>query len=115
AVRFYLARGMWVASWKRTIVFCSDPGTPVPRIDVGDSAKLSIEREDETIVLARAERIGDALCLAEPDSALDKDENLGNAAWNAEGTLSLAVALHGWPLVRSPQHWEKHYHADGGP
>jgi GNAT superfamily N-acetyltransferase len=116
AVRFYMASGMWVLMWKHNIVFCSDPLKPPPLIDVGtDIATLSVERGKETIVLARAYRRGGRLELAEPDSALKQDESLGEALWNAEGTLSLAIALRGWPLVRSPRHWKENHWADAGP
>lgn len=101
AVRFYLARGMWVMMWKRDLVFCWTLLGPAPLIDVGaDSATLSVGREKETIVLAHARRCGDTLELAEPDPPLEQSESLGEAPCYAEGPLSLAIALRDWPLVR---------------
>ena len=116
AVRFYLARRMWVRMWKHDLVFCWDPSTPAHRIDVrADTATLSVDGEKDTILLARAHRRGNTLELPEQDASLEQTKNLGEAPWHAQGTLSLAIALAGWPLVRSPQYWEKNYWADAGP
>jgi hypothetical protein len=43
------------------------------------------------------------------------DPDLGEAYWFAPTTLALALAMAGWPLVRSRAHWDQGYFADAGP
>lgn len=114
-VRFYLQLGLWVYMWKRDLSFCWDPGTPPPRIDVIEAtASLSVTLGGAPIVLARAHRGADTLFLEESPRTRPRDERLGEAYWHAESTLALALALHGWPLVRSREAWERSYYADAG-
>lgn len=114
-VRFYFSAGLWIYMWKRELTFCWDPGTPAPRIDIGeDTASLSVTCEGEDVVLARAHRRGEALVLEDAPSHLADDRRLGEAYWNAGSTLSVALALRGWPLVQSKQEWEESRHADAG-
>jgi GNAT superfamily N-acetyltransferase len=112
-VSVYMALGLWVYMWKRDLTLCWDPATPAPILDIGDeTASLSVPLGSSQIVLARAHRHGSTLELAEPAPALAKDKRLGEAYWHAESTLALALALRGWPLVRSPEEWHRSYHAD---
>jgi GNAT superfamily N-acetyltransferase len=114
-VRFYLGVGMWIYMWKRDLVFCWDPRTPDPHITVGeDEARLSIVHRGAELVLAQARRRGDALDLEEPPDVRNI-KGIGSAFWNASSTLSLALAMKGWPLIRSSEHWEKQAFADAGP
>lgn len=114
-VGIYRTLGLWVYMWKRDLSLCWDPATPPPQIEVSDAtATLSVALDGEKIVLAAARRRGDALELSEPSPALADDGRLGGAYWYAVSTLSLALAQHGFPLVRSPEAWERSYHADGG-
>jgi hypothetical protein len=39
---------------------------------------------------------------------------LQELAWRAPSTLVLWLALRGWPLVRSPEDWERERHNDFG-
>jgi GNAT superfamily N-acetyltransferase len=115
AVRFYLAAGMWIYMWKRDLSFLWDAGTPRHRIEVGDrEASLSVAAGEGEITLARARRRGDALELDPMDRSLERDKRLGDAWWHAESTLALALAMHGWPLVRSREQWDECYYADAG-
>ncbi len=115
AVRFYLSAGLWVYMWKRELTFCWFPGTPSPRFDVGPTdATLSVACDGEDVVLARARRRGEALELSLPPRSLESDRRLGEAYWHAASTFSLALAQHGWPLVRSREEWDESWHADGG-
>jgi hypothetical protein len=116
AVRFYVDLGLWVYMWKRDLTLCWDPRTPPPRIEVGDgTASLSVRLGDTQVTLARARRQGDVLELEEPKSTFEREEGIENAYWHATSTLSLSLAIHGWPLVRSREEWERSYYADGGP
>lgn len=115
AVRFYLASGMWIYMWKRDLTFCWAPGMPKPQIDVGDdTASLSVPLGQDSVVLARARRHGDVLALEEPPPELAKDDRIGDAYWHSRSTLALALALHGWPLIRSQEDWKRSYFADAG-
>lgn len=115
-VRFYLRAGMWVYMWKRDLALYWDAETPAPRIDVGETeASLSVALDEERVVLASARRRGDVLEFGEPSHALESDERLGSAYWHADSTISLAIALAGWPLIRSEEEWERSSFADAGP
>lgn len=115
-VRFYLRAGMWVYMWKRDLAFYWDAETPAPIIDVGEQeASLSVARGEGRVVLARARRRGDVLEFDEPSRKLTRGERLGSARWHADSTLSLAIALAAWPLIRSEEEWERSSFADAGP
>lgn len=115
-VRFYLQSGMWVYMWKRDLSLSMFPDMPPPHIEVGEhEARISVRVDGEDIVLQRASRRGDALSLDEVPVALREDKRLGEAWWQATSTLSLALALAGWPLVRSAEEWEGSHYADAGP
>lgn len=114
-VTFYRKLGLWVRMWKRDLDLCWDPWTPPPRIDIGEeTASLSVPLGDSRVVLVEARRRGDALEISEPPSALRDDERIGEAYWQADSTLALALAQRGWPLVRSREEWERSYFADAG-
>jgi GNAT superfamily N-acetyltransferase len=114
-VGFYLQLGLWVRMWKRELCLCWEPTTPPPRIEIGEkTASLSVPLDGAHVVLAQAHRRGGALELKEPARALAKEKSLGGAYWHAESTLALALARHGWPLVRSNAQWERLRHADAG-
>jgi GNAT superfamily N-acetyltransferase len=106
AVRFYLRRGMWLRMWKRDLEFRWRAGEPSPRAEIaGDRANLCIDLDGRRQVVASARRDGDLLVLdevTEPD-----DKRVREIAWDARSTLSLHLALHGWPLIRSAEAWER--------
>jgi GNAT superfamily N-acetyltransferase len=114
-VKFYMGIGMWVYMWKRDLVFCWDPWTPPPHVEVGDAdARLSVQVEGAPLTVARMRRRGDHLVLDERPPPLSRDKRIGSAFWDSVSTLSLAVALRGWPLVRSAKEWEESRYADAG-
>ena len=115
-VRFYVKLGLWVQMWKRDLSLCWDPATPPPRFSISDTtASLSVDLGDASVVLASARRRGDALELDETTRERARDERLGEAYWTAESTFALWLALHGWPLVRSPEAWKRSHYSDAGP
>ncbi|MFO0762354.1 MAG: GNAT family N-acetyltransferase [Byssovorax sp.] len=115
AVRFYLRAGMWLYMWKRDLTFFWNDALPPVEIEVGaEEASLSVSRGGAPVVLARARRKGEQLELDEPERALRDDKSLGEAPWHATSMLSLALALEGWPLIRSAEDWKKRYYADAG-
>lgn len=113
AVRFYLRIGMWVHSWKRDIVFWWHRDTPSPRITIGsDHASISVRPAGSTedVTFFTATRVGDRLRL---DEGVVQAE-LENLRLDAMSTLGVALALHGWPLVRSTELWHQCIASDLG-
>lgn len=116
AVRFYLAFGLWVRMWKHDLQFTWHAKDPRHRIRVDDTeAELAAVLDGAVIPLVQARRRGDALELDEPPADTLRDERLGEAAWHAVPTLSVALALRGWPLIRSRAIYDAVSWADGGP
>ncbi len=117
AVRFYLRLGMWVYMWKRDLVFFWDTRTPDPIVEVGPTeACLSVRAGAELVPLARASRHGDQLAMNDRGERFDersRDPRLGSGPYHGCSTLCLALALHGWPLVRSKEDWDRSYYVDG--
>jgi ribosomal protein S18 acetylase RimI-like enzyme len=115
SVRFYLQLGMWVSDWRHDLGFFWDATTPPPAIDVGpDEARLSLHLPEGEHVLARARRRGDRLIHVELTSPRERAAGLEGAERAALSTLSLALALAGFPLVRSSSEWERSGHAESG-
>lgn len=101
AVRFYLALGCWVASWKHSLVFSTDADLPERRIEVaGDRARLSIRGDDGWTTLIDAERRGDRLGWRE------HGERDGYPMFEAGSLLAVALAVRGWPLIRGEDAWQ---------
>ncbi len=117
SVRFYLRAGFWLRMWKRDLQFVSYPNTPPPAIIVAeDEITLSARAAEGPVVLSRARRRGDTLELTKIDKEkVERDPALRDAWWLASSTMALAMALAGWPLVRSPEEYERSWAADGGP
>lgn len=111
AVRFYLRCGFWLRSWKHDLDFIRGPDTPAPVVDVGErEASVSVDAGSEILVLARARR--DEARLLEHGDAGELPPDLRSLSWNARTTLTLAIALRGWPLIRSDRHWRECRHSD---
>jgi GNAT superfamily N-acetyltransferase len=107
ALRFYLARGFWVRSWKHDIQLVLDPRMPTPRFVVdGDAASLDAVGVDGAILpLCRARRQNDLLLL---DEVVRDESDLG---WIAIGTFAMHLAFAGWPLIRSEAEWAKRWYS----
>ena len=115
-VRFYRRLGFWVYHWKRNLDLIWTSKWPIPRIEVGSAeASLSVRRGDSEVTLVRAHRKGDRLELEQAPSEWEDDDEIGDAYFSAIPTLSLELAMHGWPLVRSAEQWKENYYADSGP
>jgi len=114
AVRMYMRMGAWVHSWKRELALRLDASVPTPIFDFeGEHATMQVERDGARITLERAQRHGDRLVLED----LRPAEHSGAEAlrWDAGSTFALALALHGWPLLRSQEDWDHDHYADAGP
>ncbi len=120
AVRLYLRRGFWVANWKRglsLVRYASDPSYMVRhhecRLDfvLNDPGGLA----SRPIPLISASREGDRL-IWEDHRPVQPLPGLDTGSRGAvEPTFALWLAMAGWPLIRSPEHWaERHHWSDTG-
>jgi GNAT superfamily N-acetyltransferase len=102
AVRRYVFRyGMWAWSFKRSLEFVWANHLPLHAITVDDhTARFAVEVDGRTLELLTASRDGDLLVWNElPAMASPElDENL---VFYARGTFAVALAVHGWPLLRA--------------
>ncbi|MFO0760515.1 MAG: GNAT family N-acetyltransferase [Byssovorax sp.] len=102
AIRFYQRLGMWVSDFRHDLGFAWDPAAPAPRVAIGaERAHLSVLIEGEERRVIEAERCGDRLRMSAP--LLDaRAAGLTHAVIaQAAPTLALALAMAGWPLLRS--------------
>jgi hypothetical protein len=99
AVRRYLFRyRMWAWSFKRSIDFVWASHLPKHSITItGDSARFAIEQGDLAIELIVAGRDGDRLTWNE----VSADGLHGDVRFHARSTFAVALAVHGWPLLRA--------------
>lgn len=111
AVRFYLKAGFWLRSWKRDLAFVRHPRAPSPVITVAsDEATIAAVVDGHSTVVARARRDGDRLLQhGEEPGLADAARRL---AHDAQTTLALAIALEGWPLIRSEFDWQQRRYSD---
>jgi GNAT superfamily N-acetyltransferase len=110
AVRFYLHLGLWVENWKHSLVFAWRDDLPPFRVDAGErEARFSMVRDGASEPLIIATREGSRLGWTElglGDFAL---------AHYACQTFAVALAVRGFPLLRSPEGWaRRHSWSDGG-
>jgi GNAT superfamily N-acetyltransferase len=101
AVRRYLLRyGMWAWSFKRSIDFVW-ADLPAHRIAIDDhTARLAVEHGGRCLELLTAARDGDVLIWNEaPEMASDELSRI--VQFHARSTLAVALAVHGWPLLRA--------------
>lgn len=98
ALKFYLAQGMWVQSWKHHLKLFFAKKLPKWHVDVeGDTATFRLD----TRTLGVAENHGPLLSWKLGDEV---DRNL---QWDVEATAALQLALMGWPLIRSQKRWTR--------
>jgi len=101
ALRFYLAQGMWVQSWKRDIRFVIDRSAASLRLQVeGTRATFLVGDRIVGIADNRGDRLGWQL-----GDGIDKD-----LKWLLEATASVYLALMIWPIVRDDEAWQRQLH-----
>jgi ribosomal protein S18 acetylase RimI-like enzyme len=97
AVRYYLARRMWVVGWRRAITFAWRPS--LPRYELIEDGALTLSTGDGPAWIARHD--GDRLSLAHGVVRDPAVSVYGHA------TIAVAAAVRGWPLVRSDEAWAR--------
>jgi hypothetical protein len=108
AVRYYLARGLWVVSWKHDLGFARMPGLPRYEVrDEGDRLVLLVEEGRVLTPLLSARRERSWLRLEEMQAyrRLAADRPGRWVDGYARSTLAVHLAVRGWPLVRSAESW----------
>lgn len=110
AVRFYLDLGLWVSNWKHSLVFAWRDDLPPFRVEASErEARFSVVRDGIAAPLIVAERDGERLGwrqVGEDPPALRGP---------ASQTFAVALAVRGFPLLRSPEAWaQRHASCDGG-
>lgn len=111
-VAWYLRRGMWVRSWKRDLELCRTVAMPAAILTFEENrASVGARVDGEFLELVVAEREGDTLTSFE---TLPLNERTRQVEWLADSTLSLALAVRGWPLVLPGKSADK-WGGDAGP
>ncbi|HEX7838348.1 MAG TPA: hypothetical protein VF469_12825 [Kofleriaceae bacterium] len=101
AVRRYLFRyGMWAWSFKRSIDFVWADLPPHTITVDHPTARFAIERDARTLELITAARDGELLIWNE-SPAMASSELDRMVQSHARSTFAVALAVHGWPLLRS--------------
>lgn len=100
ALRRYLFRyGMWAWSFKRSIDFVW-ANLPPHAITIDDrAARFAVEHGARSIELLTATRDGDVLIWNE-SPAMTSSELTDAVRFRARCTFGVALAVHGWPLLR---------------
>lgn len=110
ALRWLLARGFRVRHWRRSITLQRGAHTPPGEVRFdGDVATYLSRRGSARVALYHARRSGELLEWTRTDACSEAllDPSRIEEALDAEATLALAVALEGFPLVRSEAHWRR--------
>lgn len=110
SVRYYLARGFWVAAWKHNISFTRLRSLPRHEFrHAGDSVTLAVEHDGRLRPLLIARCNGDWLGLEETE--LHRELAAANTHQSTvvygRATLAMRLAVDGWPLVRSATAWDQ--------
>jgi GNAT superfamily N-acetyltransferase len=105
AVRFYLGLGLWISNWKHSLVFNWREDLPAHRVEIGaEEASFGVVRGGGVEWLIRARRDGDRLVWTELPAL--SEPGVKSALWfAATQTFALALATHGFPLIRSAEQW----------
>jgi hypothetical protein len=108
AVRFYLRLGMWIENWKHSLVFVQHGDLPGHRIDIGErEARFEVVINGRMEVLLSASREGDRLGWVESPRMESLRGEYSDVGWLGPGTFAVALAQHGYPLIRSAEGWDK--------
>ncbi|MFT3771739.1 MAG: GNAT family N-acetyltransferase [Minicystis sp.] len=116
AVRLYLGLGMWLANWKDSLVFAWHGHLPDHRIEVGEhEARFAVDLGGRVEPLLAARREGERLGWTESPQFTAVRREVPELYHLAPATFALALAVHGYPLIRSAEAWEqRHTWRDAG-
>jgi len=102
AVRRYVFRyGMWAWSFKRNLELVWASSLPPYTIAVAeDAAQFAVHLDGQTVGLLAAARDGEHLVWNQLP-AMELPAVRGSVAFHARSTFAVALAVHGWPLLRA--------------
>lgn len=114
AIRFYLGLGMWLLHWKHSPVFFWRDEQPQHRIEIGErEARFGVVEAGAVTPLLEATRAGARLGWYEHPAMTEPRGS--HLAYHARETFAVALATHGFPLIRSDEAWaERHLSSDAG-
>ena len=114
AVRFYLRRRFWVMNWKRGLSLGRYRADPDYRLE-SHPGQMMLRLADQKGPIITAERDGERLRWREDPPADESAADDERLRWPLRSTLSLHLAVAGWPLVRGPAEWaDRHRWSDLG-
>jgi GNAT superfamily N-acetyltransferase len=112
-LRFYFRERLWVRMWKRDVDLWTRRGALEPIVEVGArAASLHVDLDGVRTQLVRAESDGSRLVSFADTATAANDPRIEEVRWDASTTLAVALALHGWPLLASPETWRRGWHGD---
>ncbi|MEU6377907.1 GNAT family N-acetyltransferase [Streptomyces sp. NPDC046909] len=116
-VRYYLARGLWVTSWKHALGLARL--SYLPRYEVREDADeltfLVAVAEGTTVPLLVTGHTDGRLRLRETEQYRSLTEERHALRMYARSTLALHLAVRGRPLVRGEEEWDRaHWSSDIG-
>jgi GNAT superfamily N-acetyltransferase len=111
AVRYYLRLGFWLRNWKHSLLFVRMPHLCPYRVDIdGARARFSLQLDGTWTPWIEADDRGTSLGWKEIATSSLADDSLRAVRHvAAASTFALHLAVHGWPLIRSPDLWERRY------
>src|SRR5688500_10161037 len=109
AVRFYLRLGFWLGNWKHALQFVRSKQLCPYRVDVADTyARFAVRPEAAWSTWIEANHAGSLLGWNELATSSSED-SLRALRHIATSTFALHLAVQRWPLIRSPELWERRF------
>jgi hypothetical protein len=110
AVRFYLRLGFWLRNWKHSLLFVRSTHLGSYRVDIeGAHARFSLQLNETWTPWIEADNRATSLGWKEIATSSLADDSVPPVHYFATSTFALHLAVHGWPLIRSPALWERRY------
>ncbi|MEW2394867.1 GNAT family N-acetyltransferase [Streptomyces sp. NPDC046862] len=101
SVRYYLGRGLWVTSWKHTLVLARLSYLPRYEVREGEGElTFLVDGAQGLVPLLVAGSDDGRLRLRETEEYRRMVDDRGAVRMYARSTLALHLAMRGWPLVR---------------
>jgi GNAT superfamily N-acetyltransferase len=102
AVGFYLGLGLWIAPFQHSLAFAFRDDLPPWRVEVsGDEACFGILEGGSLAPLLVARRLGETLGWTELPRFVELARGCSSLALVAPRTFAVALAVRGFPLLRS--------------
>jgi hypothetical protein len=114
-VSYYVHRSCWVWGWKHSLVFLAGTHLPRYRVDFSkNQARFLVQLASGEEPLLAAARRGPRLTLRALPGFAPLQKTNDDIYYHAYSTFAVALALAGWPLIRSSAHFKENSFADAG-